>query len=303
MSDSWEAINAKLQYEKHLQDNAGGNNTPTGPILGKPNDSLLRSQFYQNGGSSSNSNFNNQPSSQNGSPRVSMASGGKIQDLQSNFGEILNPAPAAFSPQFTNKNFRRSNGGKPSILVSGGSTSADDEGAGAGAEGSSGGAAWKRKPLLSPEKPHKSVFIKAFGEGEGGTAAGEGGEAMGKLLCGSFFLLRRLPINLLDTVKLSGVSPSHSADNAHHEGQHSLSASHDGTLSCTYCFCLVQRCPRYSTFSLYANDLCFYAEDPPSGEKKQFLNKRAGHYNEFKVLQAMRAKLAAEEEEEDETDS
>lgn len=46
---------------------------------------------------------------------------------------------------------------------------------------------------------------------------------------------------------------------------------------------------------------------PSSGEKKQFLNKRAGHYNEFKVLQAMRAKLAAEEDEdedeEDENDS
>lgn len=42
---------------------------------------------------------------------------------------------------------------------------------------------------------------------------------------------------------------------------------------------------------------------PSSGEKKQFLNKRAGHYNEFKVLQAMRAKLAAEEDEEDEEDS
>ena len=41
---------------------------------------------------------------------------------------------------------------------------------------------------------------------------------------------------------------------------------------------------------------------PSSGEKKQFLNKRAGHYNEFKVLQAMRAKLAAEEDDEDEED-
>lgn len=39
-----------------------------------------------------------------------------------------------------------------------------------------------------------------------------------------------------------------------------------------------------------------------TGNKKQFLNKRAGHYNEYKVLQAMRAKLAAETEEEDEED-
>lgn len=176
VSDSWEAINAKLQYEKHLQDNGGGNSPATTLNLGKPNDSLLRSQFYQNGGSNSNSNFNNQSQSQNGSPRVSMASGGKIQDLQSNFGEILNPAPAAFSPQFTNKTFRRA-AGKPSILVTGGSASAEDESAGAG---SSGGATWKRKPLLSPEKPHKSVFIKAFGEEEGLIPTGEGGESMGK---------------------------------------------------------------------------------------------------------------------------
>lgn len=41
---------------------------------------------------------------------------------------------------------------------------------------------------------------------------------------------------------------------------------------------------------------------PSSGEKKQFLNKRAGHYNEFKVLQAMRAKLAAEEDEDEDED-
>ena len=37
-------------------------------------------------------------------------------------------------------------------------------------------------------------------------------------------------------------------------------------------------------------------------KKEQFLNKRAGHYNEYKVLQAMRAKLAAQEDEEDEDD-
>lgn len=32
----------------------------------------------------------------------------------------------------------------------------------------------------------------------------------------------------------------------------------------------------------------------------EFTNKRASHYNEFKVLQAMRAKMAAEEDDEDE---
>lgn len=44
-------------------------------------------------------------------------------------------------------------------------------------------------------------------------------------------------------------------------------------------------------------------DDGGSGKhSKQFLNKRAGHYNEFKVLQAMRAKLAAEDDEDDEDD-
>jgi hypothetical protein len=44
--------------------------------------------------------------------------------------------------------------------------------------------------------------------------------------------------------------------------------------------------------------MCLAGEDS-DGNKAQFLNKRAGHYNEFKVLQAMRAKLAAEESDED----
>lgn len=187
VGDSWEAINAKLQYEKHLQDSVGATNPSM--MLGKPNDSLLRSQFYQHSGSNSNNNFGSHTHSQTGSPRVSMAGSAKIQDLQSNFGEILNPAPAAFSPQFTNKNFRRANGSgsssatKASILVAG-SASADDEsggaGSGAGMHGSEGPSP-KRKPL-TPEKPPKSVFIKAFAEGEGqghGEGHGHGEEAIG----------------------------------------------------------------------------------------------------------------------------
>ena len=161
--DSWEAINAKLQYEKHLQDNGA-------PLsVGKPsiNDSVQRSQFYQHSGSNSNNNFGSHTNSQGGSPRVTMASGNKIMDLQSNFGEILNPAPAAFSPQFTKKNYRLS-GGKHSILTISSASADDESGVGHGP-----GSDTKRKALLSPEKAHKSVFIKAFGDGEGS------GEAMG----------------------------------------------------------------------------------------------------------------------------
>ena len=99
---------------------------------------------------------------------------------------------------------------------------------------------------------------------------------------------------------IAGVSPSHSADAAHLEGHGvGLGVSADGGKQ------------RLQTFWYYVTERLFLKlsffilclEDPPSGEKKQFLNKRAGHYNEFKVLQAMRAKLAAEEEEEDETDA
>lgn len=55
---------------------------------------------------------------------------------------------------------------------------------------------------------------------------------------------------------------------------------------------------------------CIFSSRPPdgagddesgggTGNKKQFLNKRAGHYNEYKVLQAMRAKLAAEQDDDE----
>lgn len=52
------------------------------------------------------------------------------------------------------------------------------------------------------------------------------------------------------------------------------------------------------------------AQDPPgedglaagSGDKQQFRNKRAGHYNEYKVLMAMRAKMMAEDEDDEDDD-
>jgi len=60
ISDSWEALNAKLHYEKHLQDlKVRGNN-----------DAIQRREFYQSGtssniNSSSNNNNNNNSSSNN----------------------------------------------------------------------------------------------------------------------------------------------------------------------------------------------------------------------------------------------
>jgi hypothetical protein len=105
ISDSWQAINAKLQYEKHMQD-TGGNNSPMQNNVkhGIINNSTQRREFYQNGGSGSNSNM---------SSAHNQSSSARISDLQTSFGEILSSgtsasassAPAAFSPQFTRKNY------------------------------------------------------------------------------------------------------------------------------------------------------------------------------------------------------
>eukprot|EP01031_Cornospumella_fuschlensis_P033694 gene33694-40759_t len=61
----------------------------------------------------------------------------------------------------------------------------------------------------------------------------------------------------------------------------------------------------FGQFSSHSPDpsLANNAQEPsvhPEGEHKKFLSKRAGHYNEFKVLQAMRAKMLEEDEDDDE---
>lgn len=107
---------------------------------------------------------------------MSLAGANRILDLQTNFGEMANPAlnsaPAAFSPQFTKKSYRTagSSGSKNSSNSSGGAgamqTCSDDaDGAEKGLRsevsplrGASGG---DRKNGLSPEKPPKTVFIRS----------------------------------------------------------------------------------------------------------------------------------------------
>lgn len=151
ISDSWEAVNAKLQYEKHLQDSGNNSPVPSGGTRLNPmviNDSVQRNEFYRNSNSNSSNNIG---ASSSNSPKVTMASGGKIADLQTNFGEILHSAPAAFSPQFTRKGYRTAGPGLSKTLSN---CSADDEGEG-GTAGGNGG--------TSPEKPPKTVFIKPLG--------------------------------------------------------------------------------------------------------------------------------------------
>lgn len=59
----------------------------------------------------------------------------------------------------------------------------------------------------------------------------------------------------------------------------------------------MQPAPSHDAQALQGGDL-----GAGSGEKQQFRNKRAGHYNEYKVLMAMRAKMMAEDDEDDEDD-
>jgi len=246
--DSWEAVNAKLQYEKHLQDTARSATATAAagiylPRNGVNSDSVQRSQFYMSSGSNSNSNI----AGGTGSPKVTMAGAGKIMDLQTNFGEMVNSAPAAFSPQFTRKNYRTyGSAGKAGNSNSSGGGTVNDA-----ADESHEVRIAAHSPVPSPvrnatnpsdpssgEKPPKTVFIKAV-RGD------------------------------MDTTEDQGCASAEE-----HNGHVAISC---GSAS---------------------------GDDEGSGKhSKQFLNKRAGHYNEFKVLQAMRAKLAAEDDEDDDEDA
>lgn len=186
ISDSWETINAKLQYEKHLQD-VGNGGAAGQPLNGEFSNSVQRREFYQHRGASSDSNIAGQGAAQH-SPKVSLAGAGKIFDLQTNFGEMVHPthsAPAAFSPQFTRKDYRQfSKGGKGGgAAASLASASAEGEADGerdeahtssshpattsqtpaaafASSSAACTGAAVSPK-AFSPDKPPKTVFIRS----------------------------------------------------------------------------------------------------------------------------------------------
>ncbi|KAJ1422742.1 hypothetical protein B484DRAFT_420834 [Ochromonadaceae sp. CCMP2298] len=188
LSGSWGVLNAKLQYEKQQQEQClagvgAGQDAPAAKAGN--NDVQQRREFYQSG--------------QNGGVTKRVAMGGNVEDLQTNFGEIMHSAPAAWSPQFTRKQFRVG-GGKKSTFVD----------------------------TAEPAPPRVFTFVDtargapSYPE-QGHVNAGSAGGPMG-----------------IDT-----------------------------------------------------------EEEEGKIHKEQFMNKRAGHYNEFKMLQAMREKMAAEDEDED----
>lgn len=151
ISDSWETVNAKLQYEKHLQDllhsdsNDGDMCSQASPMK-LINDSVQRSQFYQQ-------------------PTPSSAG---IEDIQTSFGEIVqqaqqqHPCPAAWSPQFTRKYYRNGNNSnnKRLALASASENDVGDGKAGSGSEksdDSSSGTARKNKVVLIKQPHHVEV--------------------------------------------------------------------------------------------------------------------------------------------------
>lgn len=142
-----------------------------------------------------------------------------IDDIQTNFGEIINPAPAAFSPQFTRKHYRASNGD------------------GSDSNGTIPPAHYDYSSTSSHGSHHQSVRPKT------------------------------VFIPIIATVDDDRDVCEENTNNDHNTRETSAGNSND--------------------HNGHYND------------KSKFLNKRAVHYNEYKVLQAMRAKMKAEEDEED----
>ena len=117
IGDSWEAVNAKLQYEKHLQDMYDCKSMDDAASISSSHQDILadrhnqRREFYSCSSSSNHDNThsgttgttNNKPHRSSNHQSFNLPSNRTlvIDDIQTNFGEIINPAPAAFSPQFT----------------------------------------------------------------------------------------------------------------------------------------------------------------------------------------------------------
>jgi hypothetical protein len=220
LSDSWSVLNAKLQYEKHMQEQClagekAAAHTHTTQSQSQDakgnNDVQQRREFYQSGGQG-----------QNGGKRVAGAgavAGGNIEDIQTNFGEIMHSAPAAWSPQFTRKQYKVGNTfAKKSSFEEHSSSSVPGASSGSG-----------------------SVFTK------GAMSAEMGGDSSAKS----------------DPMSMCVGMGMDADEGVGEEGE--------------------------------AGKIQIQVKE----NKEQFMNKRAGHYNEFKVLQAMRAKMAEEDEEDE----
>ena len=282
ISDSWEAVNAKLQYEKHLQDLNDRNNNNSNNDDDNDNDASAshhdvlmdrhnqRREFYSSSCGSSNSSSSNNSSSHydSGSHPVEVSMSHKpphrskqpsfqlpnkgalrIDDIQTNFGEIMNPAPAAFSPQFTRKHYR------------------------------------------SNDRLNTSISSNAGGDGDNES------------------------ISTIQQDTESSTTSSHH-HNHHHPHHHNQPVRPKTVFIPVIASVTCDRDADYDDNNNSTADaerthgdgddvddkVSNTINGKHSNDKSKFLNKRAVHYNEYKVLQAMRAKMKAEEEEEEEDD-
>jgi len=291
ISDSWEALNAKLHYEKHLQDlKVRGNN-----------DAIQRREFYQSGtssniNSSSNNNNNNNSSSNNSTmtldvstvapppppptfPKITPTGTTKssnIEDLQTNFGEIVNPVPAAFSPFFTRKQFRPGSAGNNA-----GCTSSNRKNQQLNIQCSSGSA--DDIDALNSATPTNG-YTRDRSNATTGSTGSTGGSGTGSSKTKSVFI--------------KGVSdqysPIQSTAMFKHPNDFNVTNSEDDNAL------LNNR--KDQLFAGINGSVGDRSRSNSNEGKSKFLDKRAGHYNEFKVLQAMRARQAAIDDDDDDDD-
>jgi hypothetical protein len=285
ISDSWEAVNAKLQYEKHLQDlndrsNNNNNNNDDDGATAPHHDVLVdrynqRREFYSNsscGSSNSNSNSgsshhdgvphpgvvptNHKPPHRSKQPSFQLPTNGalRIDDIQTSFGEIVHPAPAAFSPQFTRKHYRSND--RLNALTTSNAGDCDNDSDPSIKQDTTVSSTSSGHFSYHQHHPHHQSSVRP----------------------------KTVFIPVVATVTcdrdVDADDDNNSSNNNNYQDNNNTSDA-DRT---------------------HADD--DDASDTINGkhnnDKSKFLNKRAVHYNEYKVLQAMRAKMKAEEEDEEE---
>jgi len=247
ISDSWEAVNAKLQYEKHLQD-MNDRNTEDAPashydvLVDRHNQ---RREFYSTSGSSSHDTSHpvsttNKPH-RSKKPSFQLPNNGALQidDIQTNFGEIVHPAPAAFSPQFTRKHYRSND--KMNTSTYSYTTGVDGD--------------------IDSFTKHQYVESSIHSNQHQDVAS-------------SIHSNQHLP------ARPKTVFIPVNATVCDHDDADDKITSND-------------------SLHIDSSSADLNSGKHNDNDKSKFLNKRAVHYNEYKVLQAMRAKMKAEEEEDD----
>lgn len=261
ISDSWEAVNAKLQYEKHLQDlndrsNNNNNNNDDDGASASHHDVLMdrhnqRREFYRDSGPHpSVVSTNQKPPHRSKQPSFQLPTNGalRIDDIQTNFGEIVNPAPAAFSPQFTRKHYRSND--RLNALTTSNAGDGDNE--------------------ANPSIQQDTTTVS-------NTSSSNYSYHQHHLHHQSSVRPKTVFIPVVATVSCDRDAD---ADDYNNNNINNNTADADRTHA--------------------DDDVSDTINGKHNNDKSKFLNKRAVHYNEYKVLQAMRAKMKAEEEEEEE---